>query len=287
MRYLKLSKINNKKQYIYEIADSEYCSNKKIDAFSCWGISNSNIAVKISTAIQKYSASSNLYHDHASIGENVYNLCVDAIKPTGYILKTKNQNFQINQNSIQCSYDCIDDTLLFGPVLILNLAMNGVFCLHASAFLLKGKVFILMGNSGTGKSSIARFMNEQDHAIRLTDDILPLKIINDEITVLPNFPQLKLSADKQYKGDAIMGEVVLLFAEKSIGETQLTPIDVFGATKSLVNHSVATKLFAKNELQNHLTFCHQVSTKVKSFCLNYQHHTESLDQLYNLLNEID
>ncbi len=286
MRYLNLSKINNQKTHTYKIADSEYQSDESIDVFSCWRQNNSNDRFK-SSITARYSVSSSLFRDCAYIGENAYDLCVDSIEPSGYLLKTKNQNYLLYKNIIQCNSRCADDTLLLGPVLILNLAMNKVFCLHASAFLFKGKVFILMGDSGTGKSTIAKFMDQQPKVQRIADDILPLKIVDDNLTVLPNFPQLKLPTNEQYKGDAIVTEIILLFAQKSKDETELTSIDSFDAIKSLIKHSVATKLFAKPELQNHLYFCHQASSKVKSYSLNYQHSKKSLDQLYNLLNEIN
>ncbi len=292
MRYLNLSKLNTQKKYTYKIADSEYQSDQEIDAFSSWRIkafNHSKHVINSPAATQKHSVTSHLYQEQAYIGENAYDLRVDSIKPTGYLLNTKNQSYQIDKNSVHCNNrrkGCIDSTLLLGPVLILNLAMNGVYCLHASAFLLKDKVFILMGDSGTGKSTVARFIDDQPLAQRIADDILPLKIVDGKITVLPNFPQLKLPADKQYTGDAIVADTVLLFAQKSIDATELISVDIFSAIKFLIKHSVATKLFAKNELQNHLSFCHQTSARVKSYRLNYQHSTNSLNQLYNLLDEI-
>lgn len=287
MRYLSYTKTDSQDQYTYHIADSEYLSDQRIDALSSFRKIKSCDIVQTSTVIPNYSVFSNLFNDCAHIGENAYYLCVDSAMPTGYLLKTKNQSYQLNRKTIQCNSRCADDTLLLGPVLILNLAMNQVFCLHASAFLLQGKVFILMGESGTGKSTIARFMDDQPGVQRIADDILPLKIIDDNLTVLPNFPQLKLASNDQYKGDVIATESILLFTQKSNDETELTSIDTFETIKSLVKHTVATKLFAKDELQNHLSFCHQVSSKVKSYRLNYQHSKKSLGQLYNLLNEIN
>jgi len=142
-----------------------------------------------------------------------------------------------------------------------------------------------MGDSGTGKSTIARYMNEMSGCERIADDILPMKIVDNQLTVLPNFPQLKLSPDEQYQGDSIVKETILLFAEKSNEETQLKSIENFESLKKVVSHSVATKLFAKDELQNHLSFCHKASALTTSYHIKYQHSEGSLEKFFKLLNE--
>jgi len=176
--------------------------------------------------------------------------------------------------------------LLTGPVLMLNLALNNIFCLHASAFILNEKIFVLMGDSGTGKSTIARYIQENNLGMRVADDILPMKITDDKLEILPNFPQLKLSCKQQYQGEKIYKDVVFLFAQKSERATSLKKTDVFSSLKKIIRHSVATKLFTEKELQNHLIFCHQASHIAQAYMLNYQHHKDALPFLLRLLHGI-
>jgi hypothetical protein len=287
VRYLKFFQTNSQKIFSYNIADTDYISDLPIACLE--GFYNGNTEISENEDflnLSKPVMNSTVFHDQALIGENSYSLTIKSSDTAEYFLKSEMQEFQIANNLIQSKQTTIDDTLLMGPVLILNLALNSVFCLHASAFLIKNKLFILMGDSGTGKSTIARFMAEQSQCQRIADDILPIKIDENTLQILPNFPQLKLPTSLQYKGGNLEQDTILLFAQKSIGKTKLTPVDSFSSIKKLINHSVATKLFAVKELQNHLSFCHKTSTLVKSYQLNYQHSSDSLKQLYNLLYEL-
>ena len=287
MRYLKFFQTSSQKKFSYNIADTDYISDLQIDCLKGFYNGNSEITEKedflnLSNPVMD----STFFHDQVLIGENSYSLTIKSSDTAEYFLKSEMQEFEITNNLIQSKQSTIDDTLLMGPVFILNLALNSVFCLHALAFLIKNKLFILMGDSGTGKSTIARFMDEQPQCQRIADDILPIKIVKNDLKILPNFPQLKLPTSLQYKGTNLVKETTLLFAQKSTEKTNLTLVNSFSSIKKLINHSVATKLFAPNELENHLIFCHKTSTLVKSYQLNYQHSNDSLNQLYNLLYEM-
>jgi len=113
-----------------------------------------------------------------------------------------------------------------------------------------------------------------------------LKIINDSLTLMPSFPQLKLRQEQQYKGKDICQKTILLFAKKSNDETSLSKIDGFNGMKKLIEHSVASKLFAQKELDSHLKFCHKTSELSTAYYLKYQHSEKSLQQLYQVLSDI-
>ena len=228
-----------------------------------------------------------IFNDQVWIGESSYLTQVYSGSKSTYHLKFNSQEYTVNKYKISINSPILDTAILMGPVLITNLAINQVFCLHASAFLLKGKAFVLMGDSGTGKSTIAKFMDKLEQCARLADDILPIKIKGKSIALLPSFPQLKLPNNQQYKGKDVVKETILLFAKKSKNKTNIEPIDKFLANKKLIQHSVATKLFARRELQNHLSFCHKTCSLARSYQVNYQHSDNSLEQLFTLLNEVD
>lgn len=271
----------------YKIADEIYFSQKKLlflEPLIQSQVISRNTIQDIHT--NHNNRKNNIFHQDVLIDDNSYALCVDVQDDGSYLLQSDEEDYFISQDQIVAKQDNCDNNILLGPVLILNLAINNVFCLHASAFVLNNKVFIFMGESGTGKSTVARFVHQHANAQRLTDDILPLKIMDNKITLLPCFPQLKLSQEQQYSGDNIVKDTVLLFAQKSNESTELHEMDNFSAMKKMIKHSVASKLFADKELQNHLNFCQQVSQLASSYQVNYQHSEGGLNTLWSCLNEI-
>ncbi len=142
-----------------------------------------------------------------------------------------------------------------------------------------------MADSGTGKSTIAQFMDHQKQGLRIADDIVPLKSVNNNLTILPHFPQLKLNSSQQYGGSHVSNNIIFLFAHKSNRSTKIKSISHSEGLKKLVKHTVASKLFSENDLNKHLQFCHSISQENRCFALHYQHTKDSLRKVYNLLYE--
>lgn len=269
---------------VYKITDTAFQSNINLTDF-CQLIESDKSQLKCSNE-NSCNCSTLIYADTCSIGENMYEILITSNNTNCYQIKHELETFIVTKNTINAHVKSIDIHLLFGPILILNLALNNTFCLHASAFIFKNNIFIVMAESGTGKSTIARFMEQKNKGSRIADDILPIKIRQNKITVLPDFPQLKLPPEQQYQGESLQKDVILLFAEKSLNKTQIKSISPFEGLKKLIKHSVATKLFTPNDLQKHLDFCFQVSQKAKAFQIDYSHSENSLERLYNEINTI-
>lgn len=134
---------------------------------------------------------------------------------------------------------------LFGPVLILALARLGVYCLHASAFLEGDAASVTVGNSGAGKSSLARAASKMVSAQRLCDDITPIALRAGKLYVLPRFPQLKLNAIDQGLPEAVPLKRLILLNAAQLGSAsshqRLTQRGLFDA---LTKHTVATRLYS-------------------------------------------
>jgi hypothetical protein len=269
---------------VYKIADTAFHSNATIPELGHL-IELNNIQIYSNTKTQS-NCTFQIYSDTCSIGEYKYKLNISSNNISCYHIKHKQDSYLINKNSIDLHIENIDIHLLIGPILILNLALNNTFCLHASAFLLNEKIFILMANSGTGKSTIARYIEEKSKGVRIADDIVPIEIRNNKITVLPDFPQLKLPTEQQYQGKPLQKKVILLFARKTLKQTKTHQIDTFVALKKIIKHSVATKLFAPQELKNHLDFCFQVSQKAIAYQIEYAHSESSLKDIMREINAI-
>ena len=292
MRQFSKSKINFEEQpFHYCIADSLYSSSINITELEHLSLKNHKSKSKPSSQEQSGSINSQLhssvFNENTMIGEKNYSLAVSYFNNQSYILSNEDVHFQINKNNIlEVDSGTYDPILLLGPALILNLALNKVFCLHASSFKINSTLFVLMAKSGTGKSTIARYMDTKDNGIRVTDDILPLKWQERKLVPLPLFPQLKIQHNKQFTGTLEFNKIKLLFTQKAKGQTKLVPIEAIESLKRIVSHTVASKLFSDSELSKHLDFCFNACHAVESFSVDYSHTTNSLAELYRLLNEI-
>ena len=285
VRYLNLA--NSGKIYNYKIADCVYRSDLEVQeleySIQALSFAENQTPNKLSRQIIE---SATIYSDdYTPVGENYYNIQVSYAR-NSYQLTVNQSTYFINQKSISSQNQEIDKTILLGPALCLNLAMNNVFCLHSSAFKIKETTFVLMAESGTGKSTIARYFHQQKNSCRIADDILPIKIEKDKVMLFPQFPQLKLSNDEQYHGENLTGRIVLLFANKNSESVSLTKLQTFDAAKNLIKHTVASRLFSQQELANHMDFCHKVASDLPAFQLTYPHQENSLKQLLELLNEL-
>jgi hypothetical protein len=86
-----------------------------------------------------------------------------------------------------------DDLLVYlqGPILGFALRLRGVTCLHASAAIVDGRCFAIVGAAGMGKSTsaaaFARFGLEV-----LTDDVLALRDRGTSFDVQPGLPRVLL-----------------------------------------------------------------------------------------------
>lgn len=80
---------------------------------------------------------------------------------------------------------------LLGQALSFALIRLGLEPLHATAVAFHGKAIALLGDGGTGKSTLAAACLKAGHRV-LTDDLLVLKPLNGRIVAYPGQPQIKL-----------------------------------------------------------------------------------------------
>ena len=272
----------------YKIADAIYCSGNCIPELQSFLIKKTYTEKQpypLNT-IPKSAFDKQVYNQRINIGECLYSLEVKSNKSNAYLLTADGLDYQIQKNVIIAPKKT-DSIILLGPALILNLALNNVFCFHASACILNDNVFIFLAESGTGKSTIARFIGESANAYRIADDIVPVKIINDQTTLLTNFPQLKLTTKQHYNGQPINKKVHFMFIKKDTNaKVSLVELNAIETLKNLISHSIATRLFNVHHLKNHLDFCYQLSLQSTCYQVSYQHSPNSLTELLELLDEL-
>jgi len=168
--------------------------------------------------------------------------------------------------------DELEEAVL-GPVLILALALHGVWCLHASAVLAtnaRGAVAFL-GASGHGKSTLALALAEAGPSRwrHLADDVLPVAGSEAGAVVRPWFPQLKLGPERQPAAaepeELPLRAVYLLGGPGGPqgGRSHLSEPSRRDATLALVRHTVASRLFSPALLARHLEACGALAAGVR------------------------
>ena len=92
----------------------------------------------------------------------------------------------------------VDDSLLrtviLGAVLCVLLRQRGLLVIHASCININNKGVAFMGGSGWGKSTLATAFHTKGYDV-LTDDVMPIKIEQNQAVVFPSYPQFKLCPD--------------------------------------------------------------------------------------------
>jgi hypothetical protein len=82
--------------------------------------------------------------------------------------------------------------VLLGSVLATVLHFRNLLTLHASGVEVNGGGVVFLGDKGAGKSTTAAAFVQAGHKL-LTDDVLPIEVLDNAGRILPGFPQVKLS----------------------------------------------------------------------------------------------
>jgi len=189
-----------------------------------------------------------------------------------------------------CEQRLLEEALL-GPALILALALDGAFCLHASAAAIDGRAVAFLGDSGSGKSTLAHYLGARrsEGWQLVADDILPVAAAAQGLDVLPHFPQLKMPPDRQpAEGQP---ERLPLAAIVLLDETRAPDGAEIGAERlrssqgmlALVRHTVAARLFDQALLARHLGFCADAALMVPVWRLGYPHRRELLPRVAGMV----
>jgi len=160
----------------------------------------------------------------------------------------------------------MDTHALWGPVIILALALQGLFTLHLSAVVWAGRVTGFLGDSGVGKSTTAEYLARRGRGRRVVDD-MALFSVNGGMTLLPHLPQPKMPGGRPSNGLEYWPVERLLW----LGETRQDEpggIDALGRSETarrLVASTVGTRLFAPPLLARHFSACAKAAEKVAGF----------------------
>jgi hypothetical protein len=166
--------------------------------------------------------------------------------------------------------------LVLGPGLVLALALQDVFCLHASAILTPAGAVVFAGPSGAGKSMLAARILAEGEFTRLADDIAPIQVDDSGCSILPHFPQLKLPPEQQYPPDGLY----LLEPGDQVSEEPLSPA---AAALAVCGQVVASRLLPEPVLTRLLQVCATVTERAQVRRLRYPHRPEAIADVARIL----
>jgi hypothetical protein len=183
----------------------------------------------------------------------------------------------------------LDMEILAGPALVLALALRGVWCLHASAGLFEQQLTVFLGESGQGKSTLARSLSalERSKWSLVADDILPVRMDTKGLLALPRFPQLKLPVQAQPGTglpELLHVDRVCVLAKAGKDETPaLQSLPPKEAVQALLRHTAGTRMFDPDLLASHLVFCTQAAKQAPVFQLIYPHRKDAIPQVKEMM----
>ncbi len=201
--------------------------------------------------------------------------CIDFKDSHIHIVNGQDMNSQLNLE------------LVLGPALIVLLAYQKIYCLHAGVVQTPVGNIAFIAESGAGKSTLSQ--NQDDEWKQLSDDIAPVRDVKNAklIELLPDFPQLKLvnarAADAP-KHAVSLDHLIRINPEpvapssttESIRIRKMQPVE---SLLQVVRHTVSAKLFSSPIMHKHASFARRVSMAVPMSEVSYPRTWETLPEL--------
>jgi hypothetical protein len=220
------------------------------------------------------------------LGSNAYHVEVDGVGV--FAVPLDGAWFTCQQAVSGIDQESLVQTAL-GPALILGLALQNVFCLHASAVRHRDSAIAFIGASGAGKSTLARQLGDDPTLpwLRLADDILPIEVLTNQVTARPHFPQLKLGPVAQPWCDQPeqlpLDAILVIQPGHDTDAVTLTPLGPSDRALALLERTVAARLFAPALRVSHLTFCACTAELIPVCRLTYPWHAAHLAEVDQVL----
>ena len=192
----------------------------------------------------------------------------------------------ISESNSSITHLQLEYTML-GPPLMLTLALNQYFALHASSIEISGQAVLFVGESGFGKSTMAKYLQNQSGLKRLSDDISVISNSDSIFILNSDFPQLKLKDESQNSSNDNrgLGAIIILNRQNKDAEINLTKLNSINAIEVLLNHGVAAQLFAKALANQHLKFVADLASQIPIYRLNYPNGLDHINTIAKILKD--
>ena len=289
-------KSENREIFAYKVCGRKLISNKKISSLSAFSMTTEDENIEFGSSHLMLDDGVIIYQGISWLAEKSRRVMCAKVDQ-GYRIDVpeistffiSNDGFQIIEYSDSKatieSNDIELEQILLGPVLMLALALNELFGLHASSVRLGDRAILFTGNSGFGKSTMARHLQQKSGFYRLSDDISVISKSGSDFVLNTDFPQLKLfDNDQKFDLPLIkLGAVITLNRQSSNKDIGLIKLNSIDAVQVLLNHAVATQLFDKELVNLHLKFMVKLATPTPIYKLTYPNGLEKIPKIAKIL----
>lgn len=206
------------------------------------------------------------------------------ISPDGLMIQPVREGMPIPE-----PLDALNWQAYWGPVKVFALALRGTWALHASAVMLDEKVFVFLGESGYGKSTLAASLAKlgRPGLILVADDILPATSDEEGLWGWPHFPQLKLPPEAQpslrLPEKLPLAGAISLQRAAADENPSLARLSAHRAAQGLLAHTAGTRMFPPELLARHLAFCARAAGQLPVYEMRYPHRRDVFRDVLALL----
>lgn len=177
------------------------------------------------------------------------------------------------------------EELALGPPILLLLAARAIWALHASAVFVHGRLFVFLGESGRGKSTLAAL--SYPGWTRAADDLLPFELVRGRLLAHLDYPQLKLDTPRLFDGaSAPVAAFVELAGPGSAEEPQLTRLRPSETARLLLGQTVSARRYGPDLLTAHLEACVSAANAVPAYRLALPRDLARLDEAGDCISEL-
>ncbi len=158
------------------------------------------------------------------------------------------------------------EELALGVPILLLLAARAIWALHASAVFVKGRLFVFLGDSGRGKSTLAALAFPGWE--RAADDLLPFELVRGRLVAHLDYPQLKLDPPRRFDAPAPVAALIALSGPGTAPEPRLARVRPAETTRLLLGQTIAARRYGPDLLAAHLEACISAANVVPAYRLD-------------------
>ncbi len=189
---------------------------------------------------------------------------------------------------------------------------TGGLCLHGSAIVYEGAALAFIGQSRSGKTTLAATLAKAGYPF-LTEDVVEITSDDDGLLVQPKEPTLRLMGDSfnfvfgrclvglnddrkraidiadsmPVSATAVPLAALLLLSDTDPAEVQISRLGASQALAQLLQHSFILDVEDKRRLEDHFTRLAELSRTIACYSLDYRRDYSELNRVIAAIRKLD